>query len=71
MKRIIKVFMISVENIIKHLRRFESFVKKFEKICLNLMTVVERSILEKIWFVESFFIFWGQIRVWSDYLLVF
>ena len=40
----IKVSMISVKNIIKNLKRYESFLKKFEKICLILVTVVERSI---------------------------
>ena len=34
------------------------FIKKFENICLNLVTVVERSIQEMIWFVKSFSIFW-------------
>ena len=44
----------SVKIIVKIFRRFEKLVKKFEKICLNLVTVVERNIYEKIWFVESF-----------------
>ena len=34
------------------------FKKKFENICLNLVTVVERNIQEMIWFVKSFSIFW-------------
>ena len=44
MKRLNRVSIISVKNIIKNLKRFESFAKKFENICLNLVTVVERSI---------------------------
>ena len=44
MKRIIKISMNSVKNIIKNLKRYENFMKKFEKICLNLVTVVEKSI---------------------------
>ena len=36
--------MISVEKIIENLGRFESFAKKFESICLNLVTVIESSI---------------------------
>ena len=51
--------MISVEIFIKNLRRFESFVKKFETIGLNFVTVVESSIQEMIWFVESVLIFWS------------
>ena len=43
--------MILVKIIVKKLRRFESFTKKFEKIGLNLVIVVERSIKEVIWFV--------------------
>ena len=44
MKRMNRVSMISVKIIIKKLRWLESFAKKFENICLNLVTVVERSI---------------------------
>ena len=44
MKRISKVSKISVQTSIKNLTKFENFMKKFEKSCLNLVTVVERSI---------------------------
>ena len=54
MNRIIKVSKISVKNIINNLSMFENFMKKFEKSCLNLVTVVERSIQEMIWFVDFF-----------------
>ena len=40
----IKVSKVSAKKIIKNLRKIESFMKKFEKSCLNLLTVVERSI---------------------------
>ena len=40
----IKVSKISAKNIMKNLRKLESFMKKFEKSCLNLLTVRERSI---------------------------
>ena len=59
MNRIIKVSKISVKNIINNLSMFENFMKKFEKSCLNLVTVVERSIQEMIWFVDFFKNFWG------------
>ena len=44
MKSFIKVSKVSDKNIIKNLRRLENFMKKFENICLNLLTVAERSI---------------------------
>ena len=44
MKRMNRVSMISVKNIIKNLRRCEKFAKMFENTCLNLVTVVERSL---------------------------
>ena len=44
MKRMNRVSMILVKNIVKNFRRFETFIKKFENICLNLVTIVERSI---------------------------
>ena len=44
MKSMNSVSMILVENIVKNFKRFESFVKRFENVCLNLVTVVERSI---------------------------
>ena len=51
--------MLLVKNIVKSFKRFESLMKRLKIICLNLVTVVERSIYEVIWFVESFSIFWG------------
>ena len=44
MKKLNRVSMISDKNILQYLRRFESFAKKFENVCLNLVTVVERNI---------------------------
>ena len=43
-KRIIKVSKVSAKTIMKNVRKLESFMKKFEKSCLSLLTVVERSI---------------------------
>ena len=62
MKRFIKVSTISVKIFIKNLRRFETFEKKFERIGLNFVTVVESSIQEMIWFVESVLIFGAKFE---------
>ena len=59
MKNMIEFSMILVKNIVKSFKRFESLIKSLKNICSNLVTVVERSIYEVIWFVESFSIFWG------------
>ena len=42
-KKITKVSKVSAKSIIKNLRKLECFMKKFEKSCLKLLTVVERS----------------------------
>ena len=54
----IKVSMISIKNIIKNMKRYESFLKKFEKICLILVTVVKEAFKKLFGFVESFLNFW-------------
>ena len=47
------------------------FIKKFENICLILVTVVERSIQERIWFVKSFSIFWFIISSAVEFFIDF
>ena len=59
MKSMNRFSMILVKNTVNFFRRFERFIKSLKKICLNLVTVVERRLEEVIWFVKSFSIFWG------------
>ena len=61
-KRVVIVSKASAKNIIKNLRKLKSFVKRFEKSCLKLLTVVEGSIQEMIWFVNFSLVFEAKFQ---------
>ena len=56
-KRSIKISEVSASSVTKNLKKIQSVARKYENVCRNWLTVLERNIEEKVRSVEVFFDF--------------